>query len=209
MHIPTDLNALDADDVLLGYSAAYAEAWERAFGLRPELCNSKAYWPMDRWSVQRLQRVEVERLRRSFDETFWSTVPPAAGALETWHELVDQGYELICVTALATRFREARVTNLHELGFPLGDVLVVEDRGHDQSPKAEVIRALNPVAFVDHFLPYHRGMPGHVHKALIVRDPDRSPNVGPELSIVDSQHKDLLAFSRAWSMQRVTGGEKQ
>lgn len=207
--MPTDSIALDADGVLLDYSAAYADAWVRAFGLRPELCNPAAYWPMDRWGVPRLDGVELERLSRSFDETFWSTVPPIVGALEACHELVDQGYELICVTALATRFREARVANLRELGFPLSDVLVVEDRGHDQSPKAEVIRALNPVAFVDDFLPYHRGIPGHVHKALIVRDPDGSPNVGPELSIVDSQHKDLRAFSRAWAMQRVTGAGKR
>ncbi|MEH0166699.1 HAD family hydrolase [Roseateles microcysteis] len=195
--------ALDADGVLLDYSAAYAGTWARAFGVSPVVCNPDAYWPMDRWGVARLEGPALERFRASFDEEFWSTVPPIEGALEACSELVGQGFELVCVTALASRFRQARIANLRTLGFPLSDVLVVEDQGLHQSPKADVIKALNPLAFVDDYLPYFRGMPGHVHKALIVREPDGSPNAGPELSIVDSQHKDLRAFSNAWATRRA------
>ena len=57
---------------------------------------------------------------------------------------------------------------------------------------------LQPVAFVDDYLPYHRGIVAPVHKALILRATGGSPNVGPELASVDSQHADLRAFVGWW-----------
>ena len=199
--MPSRLIALDADGVLLDYGAAYAGAWAQTFGAHPVLRNADAYWPIDRWDVGRLRGKELERFRASFDEQFWSGIPPIVGALEACNELVGQGYELICVTAVASQFRLARLANLRTFGFPLSDVIVVDDQASLHSPKAEVIRTLNPVAFVDDYLPYHRGLPGHVHKALITRESYGSPNVGPELSIVDSQHKNLKEFARSWVMQ--------
>ena len=59
--------ALDADGVLLDYNLAYASAWERAFGVRPELRDPQAYWPADRWGVERLAGELLDRLRASFD----------------------------------------------------------------------------------------------------------------------------------------------
>ena len=47
--------ALDADGVLLDLSLGYASVWERAFGVRPAERDPKAYWPFDRWEVERLE----------------------------------------------------------------------------------------------------------------------------------------------------------
>ena len=55
------LIALDADNVLLDYSIAYALAWERAFAHRPIERDPTAYWPIDRWDVERLDLAPVVR----------------------------------------------------------------------------------------------------------------------------------------------------
>ena len=65
----------------------------------------------------------------------------------------------------------------------------------ERSPKAEAIEHLAPVAFVDDFLPYFRGIAPGVHRALICRGTNGTPNVGPELDQIHSSHADLWAFS--------------
>ena len=60
--------ALDCDGVLLDYNLAYAGAWERAFGVYPREMDPQAYWPMDRWGVERLSG---ERLGRKLEYQFW------------------------------------------------------------------------------------------------------------------------------------------
>lgn len=77
-------------------------------------------------------------------------------------------------------------------------VIATSNQPGDRSPKADAIDQLNPVAFVDDYLPYHRGVAPHVHKALILRQCRGSPNMGPELASIDSQHLDLRAFAAAW-----------
>lgn len=74
--------ALDADGVLLDYHQAYADAWGRAFGERPALRDPQAYWPIDRWNVQRVSGAQLERLRACFDDAFWGSIPALPGALD-------------------------------------------------------------------------------------------------------------------------------
>ena len=68
-----------------------------------------------------------------------------------------------------------------------------------RSPKADAIEALRPLAFVDDYLPYMRGIPAQVHTALVLRAPNGSPNVGAEVTqLARSVHHDLAAFTEAW-----------
>ena len=194
--------ALDADGVLLDYGTAYAGAWAKAFGELPALRDPHAYWPLDRWAVERLSGPRLDQFRAAFDEEFWSTVPAIEGAVAACERLVDAGYELVCISALESAFAEARRHNLEKLGFPLEGFIATGGQDGLVSPKAAAVRELRPLAFVDDYLPYHRGMPESVHKALILRDPVGSPNVGTELENVDSQHHDLGAFSEWWVQQR-------
>lgn len=172
--------ALDADGVLLDYNAAYAIAWRNAFGELPALRDSNAYWPMDRWAVHRLSGEALTRFRSEFNEEFWSTIPALDGAVEACARLVDSGFQLVCVTAMDEAFGEARRKNLLTHGFPIAEVIVTASVGHDFSPKRAAIERLMPIAFVDDFLPYHRGLPAKVHKALILREPNGSPNTGAD-----------------------------
>jgi len=190
--------ALDADNVLLDYSLAYADAWARAFGERPIEQDPLAYWPMHRWGVARLSGDRLERFRSCFDEAFWSTLPAVSGALEACKDLQAASFELVCVSALEAQFEASRLENLRALGFPIERVVATGSASGSVSPKADALRRLNPVAFVDDYLPYFRGVSDEIHRALVLRHPNGSPNAGPELALVDSHHADLAAFARWW-----------
>lgn len=193
-----ELIALDADGVLLDFHLGYAGAWQRAFGVALEERDPLAYWPMDRWHVERLDENKRVHFRNHFDEQFWSSVPIVEGSLEACTRLHDAGFDLVCVSALESSYESARLRNLREHGFPIERVIATGNAAGERSPKAEAIAALDPSAFVDDYLPYLRGIPEHVHTALVLRGPNGSPNQGSELSLARSVHADLPDFAQYW-----------
>jgi phosphoglycolate phosphatase-like HAD superfamily hydrolase len=192
------LIALDADGVLLDFHLGYAGAWQRAFGAAPAERDPLAYWPIDRWSVDRLDDERRAHFRRYFDAEFWSSVPAIAGALSACHRLHDAGFDLVCVSALDVEHEAARLRNLRDHGFPIERVVATGNAVGDRSPKADAITALAPEAFVDDYAPYFRGVPDAVHTALVLRAPNGSPNFGPELALARSVHQDLPEFAAYW-----------
>jgi phosphoglycolate phosphatase-like HAD superfamily hydrolase len=192
------LIALDADGVLLDFHLAYASAWRRAFGVLPAERDPLAYWPIDRWEVERLDAPRREVFRASFDEEFWTTVPPIDGARAACDRLHEAGFDLVCVSALELEYEAARLRNLRDLGFPIERVFATGNAAGERSPKADTIEALRPLAFVDDYLPYLRGIPAQVHTALVLRAPNGSPNVGPDMALANSVHADLAAFADHW-----------
>ena len=190
--------ALDADGVLLDFHLGYAAAWKRAFGVSPLERDPIAYWPMDRWQVERLDAERRAHFRRYFDVEFWSSVPAVRGAVAACLLLNDAGFDLVCVSALDAIYEGARLQNLRSHGFPIERVIATGHAEGDRSPKADAIEMLGPVAFVDDYLPYFRGISDDVHTALVLRAPNGSPNIGAELSAVKSVHDDLAAFARHW-----------
>lgn len=195
------LIALDADGVLLDYGAAYPHAWRRAFGVFPREIDASAYWPLERWDVERLSGERLDKLRRHFDEEFWSSMVAIEGAVDATLALRDAGYELVCVSALEPAFEQARLRNLHDLGFPIERVIATSSAVDGRNPKASALTALNPVAFVDDFLPYLLGLPAGIHTALLRAHATGSPNHGPGAQSVQSKHRDLAAFT-AWWLER-------
>ena len=192
------LIALDCDGVLLDFGLGYASAWQRAFGRMPAERDPLAYWPIDRWAVERLTPERRPLFRAAFDEHFWTTMPPLDGALGACQRLHDAGFELVCVSALDLEFEAARLRNLQDLGFPIARVIATGNHEGERSPKADAIEALDPVAFVDDYILYMRGLPPHVHTALVLRAPNGSPNVGPDLAWAKSTHTDLAGFADHW-----------
>jgi phosphoglycolate phosphatase-like HAD superfamily hydrolase len=193
------LIALDADGVLLDLHHGYAVAWQRAFGASLVEVDPLGYWPMDRYGVPKLETADRDRLRAEFSkDDFWRELPAMPGALDACHRLHDAGHELVCVTALEERFQVARLDNLRRLGFPISKVVATGHSEGERSPKADAIQALMPVAFADDYVAYLRGLPADVHAALILRGPNGSPNVGPELALAHSTHEDLAAFAAHW-----------
>jgi len=190
--------ALDADGVLLDYHQAYQAVWALAFGEPPAVKDPLAYWPQDRFDVSRLVGEELEFFRGHFDEIFWATIPAIHGSVEACNALDEAGYELICVSAFDNKYLAAREENLRNCGFPIGRVIATESGDNIVSPKSMALKEIQPVAFIDDYLPYLRGIPASVHSALIMRDPNGSPNVGKELELAHSMHADLQDFSTWW-----------
>lgn len=194
--------ALDADGVLLDYHAAYRRAWGQAFGELPELRDPMAYWPIDRWDVRHLEGDELVKFRTCFNQNFWASIPAIHGAVRACEDLCNAGYELVCVSAIESHFQAARLQNLRDCGFPIERVIATANMANGSSPKAEALRELRPVAFVDDFLPYLLGIPADIHVALVLREPNGSPNVGDDLAHTHSQHSDLAAFASWWISRR-------
>ncbi len=192
------LLALDADGVLLDYLEGYAGAWRDAFGTRPAVRDPHGYGPLDRWDVPRLDADGRTRLRKHFDANFWSSVPALPGAVDACTRLHDAGFELVCVSALDTEFEASRLKNLRALGYPIERVYATPHDGGHRSPKADRLAELRPLAFVDDYLPYMRGVPQDVHTALVTRGATGGPNVGPEMALAKSTHPDLAAFADFW-----------
>lgn len=190
--------ALDADGVLVDYHHAYGRAWAKAFGVPPTLRDPLAYWPIDRWDVRRLDGDELAAFRACFDHEYWSTIPAIPSAIDACRTLAAAGYELVCVSAIEARFQAARLQNLRDHDFPIERVIATANAGGNISPKAAALCELQPVAFVDEFLPYLRGIPRDVRAALILREPNGSPNTGEDLSWAHSQHADLAGFATWW-----------
>jgi hypothetical protein len=158
---------------------------------------------MDRWHVERLDADRRAIFRGFFDTQFWSTVPAIEGAVSACTRLHDAGFDLVCVSALDAEFESARLQNLRAHGFPIERVIATGHTEGDRSPKVEAIEQVGPVAFVDDYLPYFRGMPSHIHTALILRAPNGSPNIGPEMDSVRSVHADLAEFAEDWLKRRL------
>ena len=197
--------ALDADGVLVDLHIGYARAWQRGFGTYPGERDPMAYWPADRWDVDPLDAEQRLQLRAQFNEELWQTLPAIDGALEACHRLHDAGHELVCVTALDSRFQAARLRNLKALGFPIRRVLATGHVEGERSPKADAIEKLRPVAFVDDYIAYLRGVPAYVHTALVLRAPNGSPNVGEELKLARTVHQDLAGFADHWLGTKSSG----
>ena len=147
--------ALDADGVLLDFHLGYAAAWTRAFGHRPVERDPLAYWPIDRWQVERLDAERRVHFRNFFDLEFWSGLPAVSGSLDACISLHDAGFELVCVSALDAQYESARLQNLRALGFPIECVIATGNAEGDRSPKAAAIESLQPA------LSLH----GHIHEA--------------------------------------------
>ena len=192
------LIALDCDGVLLDFNLAYAKVWERFTGIYPTQLDPMAYWHIDRWSVRKLSGEHLAHFQVFFDSDFWSTIPPVPGAVQACNCFHQQGYELVCVTALNESLAGARLKNLQDHGFPIEKVYATGNSAGQHSPKKEIVHALSPVAFVDDYLPYFNGIDSSIHTALILREPNGSPNTGSGLEAISSVHLNLVAFTEWW-----------
>lgn len=172
--------------------------WQKAFGELPKVKDAHAYWPKDRYDVRHLDPTELNYFRGFFDQHFWSNIPTIENAISACQTLVDAGYKLVCVTALDHRYQSARFKNLRDHDFPITHVVTTAQTDGDISPKSAAIKDLAPVAFVDDYLPYFRGISSTIHRALILREPNGSPNHGNEMSNIDSCHEDLDDFAKKW-----------
>ena len=195
---PSKLIALDCDGVLLDYNLSYPAVWKRAFGT-DLVQRDVRYYHADRVYGVDLSDPQVKaRFHAAFDAEIWQSMPALPGALQACHDLVRSGHELVCVSAMPAEFVPARRSNLQALGFPIEQVVATGPQGSDGgNPKRDPLARLAPCAFVDDFARNFAGLPGPLHKALIERGHEDSPNIGLP-GWHDSQHRDLQGFADYW-----------
>lgn len=192
-----NLIAIDGDGVIFNWNDAYARLWERCFGVPLSVHDEKAYFAMHRFNVPVLQGKDKAKFRAARDEQFWTTMDILPGAIQACHTLIEKGFELVMVTAADHKTREFRQRNLHDKGVPINKVYTVSDEPCIGSPKAKVLSELKPLAFVDDFLPYFKGVDKSIYKVLIDRNKEcpHSPNKGDDLVNINSFKNTLLDFA--------------
>jgi phosphoglycolate phosphatase-like HAD superfamily hydrolase len=190
--------AIDCYGVLLDYHEAYCRAWEKAFGVLPELKDPQAYWAIDRWAVYHLPQKELEHFHNQFDYEFWTTLKPIEGSVEACQKFSCAGYDLVCVTGLNMEHVSARLENLQKCDFPITRVVATGKSFANGNPKAATLASLNPEAYVDDYLPYLLDLPDTIHTAIVLRESNGSPNVGKNMNLVNSQHINFAAFAEWW-----------
>lgn len=189
--------SLDGDGVLLDYNTAYAALWEKVFNVKLTLVRPDGYHAMQRYDLPFLEKDKLEYFNSCKDEEFWSTVPALPGALEACHTLKELGHRLTCVTAVSSKFVEARRHNLEALGFQLDEVLATGTQVVEgASPKAAVLASLAPDRHVDDYYPYFKGISSSIRRILIHRDHYKSPNLSPEALVhSDEQYGSLRDYA--------------
>lgn len=198
-HPNPKLLAFDADGVLIDYHQAYAAAYTRAFGTPTPVVDPLAYWPKERYGIPHLKGSDLALFRAEFHEQCWESMSALPGAVDALLSLSAAGYDLVCVSAVSPERRLARMRNLRQLGFPIHEVHACHGVYDKISPKALTLNELMPAAFIDDFLPYFRGVDLRIHRALLDRSPNGSPNHSEERSqLVDSTHPDVSTFAQNW-----------
>lgn len=190
-----DNEILTLGGVLLDCNLAYASVWLQAFGVYPRERNPHAYWALYRWDIELLDGVWLVQFRENFNERFWEGLPVLPGATQACKDLTSAGYLLVCVSALSEQFAKACQRNLKRLGLPIEVVIATGKVAEGRSPKADALHRLRPIALVDDYLPYMAGIRPCIHRALVTRDPNGSPNTGDSLLSVSSKHNNLREFS--------------
>lgn len=192
--------AFDADGVLLNYNAAFPRVHQKAFGTPCELVRPDAYHATNAYGLSFVEgSAEQAQFYAHFGQEEWSTMPLFPGVKEACQVLHEAGYEIVCVTSMPTRFADARRENFRLHGLPIERVIAT-GRYLGDNPKRSHIEELAPVAFVDDLAHNFIGLGPQVHKALIDYRNYDSPNLGRDLSMVDTTHGSLLEFAHWWLM---------
>ena len=199
------LIALDADGVLLDFHLGYAGAWARAFGSAPGRARPArllADRPLAGRAARRAERRPFPApLRRAVlvvgagDRRRARRLPPSP------RRRLRPGLRL------GARCRARGGAPAQPARPRLSD-----RAGHRHRQRGRASAAPRPTrsppsarqAFVDDYLPYLRGVPGHVHTALVLRAPNGSPNEGAELSLAKLGSR-RLARVRRFLAQALTG----
>lgn len=188
--------AIDGDGVIFDYSEGYIRAWEKCFGYRPAVVNPAATMVTDKYGVPHLEGDELEHFRSEFSDDFWATLPILEGAEEACRMLHEK-YDLAMVTAIQPNHLDARTRNIGDM--PFFDIIATPYEGFnrrlDKSPKINAVKKLGAIAFVDDYLPFHRGMPTNIHTALIGSKNAAYDDMQLLLNI-SSIHSSLLDFAQ-------------
>lgn len=187
--------ATSCDGVLLDFSTAYAEAYERVFGQEAPLTPP----PRTRYELIGSEDGLTDREQAVLTSEFWAAIPPLANSLDACQQLDAAGFDIYVVTALPYYHVADRFANLVNEGFPIKDILATDSYTFGEvSPKAEAIASLRPLAFADSYISNFKGIPRSGTHAALINSNRAELLPGMLYRLVDSSHDDLLKFVDWW-----------
>lgn len=200
------LIALDGDGVLVDYRPTYPLVWQRAFGESLTVVNPRAYHAANMYGVGFRDDEHKAAFFKHFTEDVWETLPALAGAIDACEQLLEAGYDLVCVTAMPPEFAAARQRNFDRMGIPVKKVIPTGRSGLG-NVKAPALNALKPIALVDDLADNFIGLDAGIHCALIDSGADDAPARHTDPAAAHSVHQTLLEFVDWWlrNKHRVPG----
>lgn len=160
--------AFDCDGVLLNFDHGFGQVASDALG-RPVIKQNNAYELHLRYQ---LTETEMARVWSALDDhpQGWAGMNPLQGAREAVAYFKAKGFEIHVVTGIEPRLSETRVANLLAHSMPIDGIVCV---GNGKASKAEHLRSLGPVMFVDDRLFLLKEAPFVPHRVWVDHQDDQ------------------------------------
>lgn len=168
--------AIDADGVMLDYNIAFKEVYERAFNVTLTLHDAQAFHATNMWGLKPFTEQEKKEFyRQSHDYAIWTKMPAIPGAVEAVNQLVEMGFEIVCVTSMPPQYEQDRLKNLQNLGFKINKIIATNRIGKE-NPKKKPIEVLNPLYFLDDLVKNFQDIQCDTKLVYIERNYTEKPN---------------------------------
>lgn len=136
----------DCDGVVLGFDDHFPQVAQHALGLDAPLVRATNEYTLDlRYGITKAQ-MELVLDAYMTHPLGWAGLPLLEGAADVIAEIRDRGHPIHMVTGIDERMKELRLDNLKAHGIEVDSIHCV---GMGHSSKADIIRQINPIVFVD------------------------------------------------------------
>lgn len=192
--------ALDADGVLLDYHTAVIKLMKE-LGQEPEL-DLPCY---DLNNQIKNCPPKGHEFWKLFREKGWEIMDPLPGAQAACHWLHDNGFKLVCVSALPPKNADNRLKNLRKLGLPIEKVYATGTSRGDVfvNPKKNIISSIGASVFVDDDYRYLSDVKS-CQRVLIDRGFHDSPNKKFDIHRTVNVHSSLYEWTSFLRMSMHT-----
>lgn len=137
---------LDCDGVVLDFDLVFPIVAQDVLGREAPLARKSNEYSLDlRYGLTRSEMLRVMDAYTDHEKG-WAGLPLIEGADEVIRDLRDRGHPIHMVTAIDECIKGHRTENLSRYGIEVDAIHCV---GVGNTSKAQVIRQINPIAFVD------------------------------------------------------------
>lgn len=184
----------DVDGVLLDCETPFLRLATVVLG-RPLVALNNAYDFGVRYGLSENEVMRVFEEMKAHPEG-WGGLPSLPGAADAFNRLKGYGYEIHLVTAIPEDIRSIRNACLVAHGMVADEIHCA---GHHRAGKADIIRAIDPIMFVDDRLRHLHESNFVPYRVFVENDADQDGYVVDE-SVVCV--RNLASWIRSWALAR-------
>lgn len=161
---------------MLNYNEAYKEIYMEGFGIDLDLVDKNAFHADNVWNREQVNvKKKSDFYKMSHVLRIWKRMKALDGAVEAINNLVDSGYEIVCVTSMPAQYEADRLHNLQALGFKINRIIATPRKGKG-NPKKYYIESLCPLYFVDDLIKNFEDIDSSTQLVYIDRKYSDDPN---------------------------------